>query len=138
MKLNIHNDYFKWWCGTVIVGALPIFIRIIVYTLTNKNIELFNVIELICFGFSIQVSSIYFCIGKPSKQTENNLTINTTVSVIFIVIFSVVYIISMLEEGILNLVKTKLFVIITCIISLYVGQNSVKCAIINSQLLEQE
>lgn len=135
MNKSIHSDYFKWWCGTVIVGAIPIFIRMIAYCLIKKDIELINITELICFGFAIQISSIYFGIGKPAASTENTLIFNTTLSIVFIVIFSIIYIISMVSTEILNMHMAKCIVAITCAISLYVGQNSVRCAIINARLL---
>lgn len=138
MTERIHNDYFKWWCGTVLVGAIPIFIRLIAYSLTNKNIELFNITELVCFGFSIQISSIYFGMGKPSKLTENRLILNTTLSVIFVMLFSIIYIMSIVSSETLESSTTKIFLAITCGISLYVGQNSVKCAIINNSILAEE
>lgn len=138
MQHNIHSDYFKWWCGTVIIGAIPIFIRFIAYFITNKNIELINITELICFGFAIQISSIYYGMGQPSKQTENNIIINTTISIVFIVLFSIIYIIAMLADNILNMNTTRILVAITCGISLYIGQNSVRCAIINNKVVAQE
>ncbi len=109
MTEKIHNDYFKWWCGTVIVGAIPIFIRLIAYTLTNKSIELFNITELVCFGFSIQISSIYFGMGKPSKLTENRLILNTTLSVVFVMLFSIIYIMSIMSPETLESSTTKIF-----------------------------
>ncbi|QUE97093.1 hypothetical protein [Klebsiella pasteurii] len=138
MTKKIHNDYFKWWCGTVIVGAIPIFIRLIAFLLTNKNIELFNITELVCFGFSIQISSIYFGMGKPSKLTENRLIINTTLSLVFVMLFSIIYIMSIMSSDTLESSTTKIFLTITCGISLFVGQNSVKCAIINNTMLAEE
>lgn len=138
MNGNIHADYFKWWCGTVIVGEIPIIIRLISFMIIKKDIELFNITELVCFGFAIQISSIYFGIGKPSFQSENKFIVNTTFSIIFIVIFSTIYIISMLAEELLDLTFTKILVIITCLISRYIGQNSVQCAIINNDILTKE
>ncbi|HDH7790229.1 TPA: hypothetical protein PJH86_005095, partial [Raoultella ornithinolytica] len=129
MTESIHSDYFKWWCGTVVVGAIPIFIRLIAYFLTDNNLELFNITELVGFGFAIQISSIYFGIGQQNIKTENILIINTTFSLVFVVIFSIIYIISLISANTLNPATTKTFVIIACLISLYVGQNSVKCAI---------
>lgn len=136
MTESIHSDYFKWWCGTVVVGAIPIFIRLIAYFLTDNNLELFNITELVGFGFSIQISSIYFGIGQQNIKTENILIINTTFSLVFVVIFSIIYIISLISANTLNPATTKTFVIIACLISLYVGQNSVKCAIMNKNCVE--
>lgn len=132
MTENIHSDYFKWWCGTVIVGAIPLFIRLLAYFLTTKNIELINISELVCFGFSLQISSIYFGMGKPNKFTENRLLVNTTLSLVFIMLFSIIYIMSLISSDALQPSVTKGFLVLTCCISLYVGQNSVKCAIINN------
>lgn len=136
MTESIHSDYFKWWCGTVVVGAIPIFIRLIAYFLTDNNLELFNITELVGFGFAIQISSIYFGIGQQNIKTENILIINTTFSLVFVVIFSIIYIISLISANTLNPTTTKTFVIIACLISLYVGQNSVKCAIMNKNCVE--
>ncbi|EOX6074856.1 MULTISPECIES: hypothetical protein [Klebsiella/Raoultella group] len=136
MTESIHSDYFKWWCGTVVVGAIPIFIRLIAYFLTDNNLELFNITELVGFGFAIQISSIYFGIGQQNIKTENILIINTTFSLVFVVIFSIIYIISLISANTLNPATTKTFVIIACLISLYVGQNSVKCAIMNKNCVE--
>lgn len=138
MTEKIHNDYFKWWCGTVIVGAIPIFIRLAAYLLTNKNLEVINITELVCFGFSIQISSIYFGIGKKNKLTENQLLLNTTFSIVFVMIFSIIYIMSIVSLESLNSSVTKAFLAVACVASLYVGQNSVKCAIINDDILAGE
>ncbi|HEF0077818.1 hypothetical protein I5370_21810 [Citrobacter sp. FDAARGOS_156] len=136
MTESIHSDYFKWWCGTVVVGAIPILIRLIACFLTDNNLELFNITELVGFGFAIQISSIYFGIGQQNIKTENILIINTTFSLVFVVIFSIIYIISLISANTLNPATTKTFVIIACLISLYVGQNSVKCAIMNKNFVE--
>lgn len=138
MTEKIHNDYFKWWCGTVIVGAIPIFIRLAACLITNKNLEIINITELVCFGFSIQISSIYFGIGKKNKLTENQLLLNTTFSIVFVMIFSIIYIMSIVSLESLNSSVTKTFLALACVVSLYVGQNSVKCAIINDDILSEE
>ena len=127
---DIDTEYVKWWCGTVIVGALPIIIRLIIFILSNKQIELFNATELICFGLAIQISCIYFSIGQVNAPTQNKSIFYTTASILFIVILSILYSLTMGLFEVLNIDHVKLFIGIICAISLYVGHDSVKCAII--------
>lgn len=132
--LKIKNETINWWCGTVIVGALPIIIRLIISSLSNNEIELINASELICFGFSIQISSIYFSVGQMDDSLKKQVTINTTLSILFIVILSVLYSVTMLFPQHFNLLKVKCLLIFLCLASLYTGQNSVNCAIIASKM----
>lgn len=132
----INNEYVKWWCGTVIVGAIPIFIRLIISILSKSEIEIFNPAELICFGFAIQISCIYFSVGQFDQGIQNSSIINITVSIIFIVMLSVLYSLTMLLSDSLNITNVKYFISAVCIISLYVGHNSVKCASMNKMLHE--
>lgn len=131
---KLKNETLNWWCGTVIVGALPIIIRLIICALSNKNIEAINATELICFGFSIQISSIYFSVGQLDDSVKNNVIINATLSIVFIVIFSVLYSVTMLLPESFNLLNVKILLSLVCAISLYTGQNSVNCAIIANKL----
>lgn len=131
---KLKNETLKWWCGTVIVGALPIIIRLIICVLSNKNIEAINATELICFGFSIQISSIYFSVGQLDDAVKNNVIINATISIVFVVILSVLYSVTLLFPEAFNLLNVKILLSIVCAISLYTGQNSVNCAIIADKM----
>ncbi len=131
---KLKNETLNWWCGTVIVGALPIIIRLIIWALSNKNIEAINATELICFGFSIQISSIYFSVGQLDDAVKNNVIINATLSIVFIVILSVLYSVTMIFPESFDLLKVKILLSLVCAISLYTGQNSVNCAIIANKL----
>lgn len=131
---TIDNEFIKWWCGTVFIGALPIFIRIIISTLSNKDMELLNATEIICFGFSIQISSIYFSVGKLDDSLKNKIMINATFSIFFVVILSVLYSVTMLFPESFDIKNVKILLIVICLISLYSGHNSVKCAIIADKM----
>ncbi|YCI31055.1 hypothetical protein M1E08_09590 [Erwinia sp. PK3-005] len=134
LGLKLKNETLNWWCGTVIVGALPIIIRLIISILSKKNIELINATELICFGFSIQISSIYFSVGQLDDALKNNVMINATLSIVFIVILSVLYSVTMIFPESFDLLKVKILLVLVCAISLYTGQNSVNCAIIANKM----
>jgi len=129
-----NTEFVKWWCGTVIVGAIPIFIRLIISSLSHKDIEIINATELICFGFSIQISTIYFSVGQINDSLRNEIMINATFSIIFVVILSVLYSVTMLLAEDYNLILAKIIISIICLISLYTGHNSVRCAILAQKM----
>lgn len=134
LRIELDNEVIKWWCGTVIIGAIPILIRLLISLLSNKDIELFNVTELICFGYSIQISSLFFSAGQLSESQKNTVVVNTTLSIVFIVLFSVLYSVTLLFSESFDLNKVKWLVGVICGISLYCGQNLINCAIIANKM----
>ncbi|KJH59144.1 hypothetical protein UF13_15250 [Pantoea agglomerans] len=132
-KSGEHENFekMKWWCGTVVIGAVPLLIRFAFYFFSNFEIDILAIPEIVCFGFGIQISVIFSNIQamQIKKNTTNYLL--TTISVVFIIIFSIFYALSLIVPSPLNNFNSSLFLLIVCLISLFIGHVSVKNAIID-------
>lgn len=128
---NVDFEKMKWWCGTVVIGAVPLFIRFAFYSFSNYQIDFLAIPEIVCFGFGIQISVIFSNIQamQINKNTTNYLL--TTISVVFIILFSIFYALSLIAPSPLNNLSSSLFLLALCLISLFIGHVSVKNAIID-------
>lgn len=128
---NIEEfEKIKWWCGTVVIGALPVLIRLAFYFFSNYNIDMLAIPEIVCFGFGIQISVIFSNIQAIKKKRSSVNFILTTVSIVFIIIFSIFYSLSLITPSPLDNFKSSIFLSLLCIVSLFIGHVSVKNAII--------
>lgn len=79
----------KWFIYTVIIGALPFIVRLLIYT-AKKNIDpsyIVNIVDLVTFGLVLHVSQINE-LDSWKGMSENKKTLFRSISLVFVLCFS--------------------------------------------------
>ena len=99
------NRKIKWLIYTVLVGLIPIILRILVWLVSqSKEMILFNASDFVAFGLIMHISNI----NEIEKFNSNNnswKTIQNGISVLFIAFYSVLLAANLLGQsnpGIIN------------------------------------
>ncbi len=90
-KLSMVNIKIKWLIYTVLVGLIPILLRILIWSiLQNKTIDFFNASDFVAFGLVLHISNInqieHFNNLEKSWKTVQNGT-----SIFLITVYSVLF-----------------------------------------------
>lgn len=122
----------RWLIYTVIVGALPILVRILMYIISNHvpNAVCFSPVDIVFFGLTLNISNINEVNGlnpKRTKKGENDVVSNykdafSAISTLLIIFLSIplgsLYMGELTDQTIIN--QTTAFVgsIVLSILSL--------------------
>ena len=115
------NRNVKWLTYTVLVGLIPVLARFLIWAVTdNQHISLLNATDFIIFGLILQISNIneieHFHNGHQSWKTFQNGS-----SIIFIVMYAVLFACQLLGQsipGLINDVYMLIFAISLSVVSL--------------------
>ncbi len=112
----MENKKIKWLIYIVLVGMIPILSRLLVWTVTNPGtVSSITASDFISFGLILHISNINE-IEHMSDENKSWKTIQNGTSIAFIALYSVLFSLVMLSEGIPSFVDDQ--VIKVCAISL--------------------
>lgn len=112
----MENKKIKWLIYTVLVGLIPIISRLLVWGVTQSGIvNLLAASDFIAFGLILHISNINE-IEHLSDSDKSWKTIQNGTSILFIALYSVLFCLTMLSEGIPDFVDSQ--VITLCVIAL--------------------
>lgn len=93
------NVKIKWLIYTVLVGLIPVFLRLLIWSvLQNRTMDFLNASDFVAFGLILHISNIneieHFNDHEQSwKTTQNGL------SIIFIVLYSALFTCSLFDQS---------------------------------------
>lgn len=112
----MENRKIKWLIYTVLVGLIPIISRFLVWGVTQSGIvNILAASDFIAFGLILHISNINE-IEHLSDSNRSWKTIQNGTSILFIALYSVLFCLTMLSEGVPSFVDSQ--VIKTCVIVL--------------------
>ncbi|WP_286901887.1 hypothetical protein [Vreelandella sedimenti] len=120
----MENRKVKWLIYTVLVGLIPIVSRVLVWGVTQPGtISVLAASDFIAFGLILHISNINEIehLGDGEKTWK---TIQNGTSILFIALYSVLFSLIMLSEGVPDFVDSKVIkmcVIVLAIISFFIS-----------------
>ncbi|MCI5189348.1 MAG: hypothetical protein D3905_06030 [Candidatus Electrothrix sp. AS4_5] len=112
----MENKKIKWLIYTVLVGLIPIVARILVWGVTKSGtVSMLAPSDFIAFGLILHISNINE-IEHLKGDDKSWKTIQNGTSILFIALYSILFSLTMLSEGIPNFINYQ--VIKTCVIVL--------------------
>lgn len=112
----MENRKIKWLIYTVLVGLIPIISRFLVWGVTQSGIvNILAASDFIAFGLILHISNINE-IEHLSDSNKSWKTIQNGTSILFIALYSVLFCLTMLSEGVPSFVDSQ--VIKACVIVL--------------------
>jgi hypothetical protein len=94
----MENKKIKWLIYTVIVGMLPILLRLLVWLVDKtKTVEPFSAADFVMFGLVLHISNINE-IEHLQKLDKTWKTVQNGLSVVFITIYSVFFALTLLSS----------------------------------------
>ena len=116
----MENKKIKWLIYTVIVGLIPILLRLLVSLLTKPGtITMFTASDFISFGLVLHISNINEIehIGLQNEPDKAWKTIQNGLSILFISFYSVFFALTLLNESPNSLIEIKIITRCTIILS---------------------
>ncbi|MCC4271805.1 hypothetical protein LL254_13890 [Marinobacter nauticus] len=112
----MENKKVKWLIYTVLVGLIPIISRFLVWGVTQSGtVNLLAASDFIAFGLILHISNINE-IEHLSDSDKSWKTIQNGTSILFIALYSVLFCLTMLSEGVPGFVDSQ--VIKLCVMTL--------------------
>lgn len=112
----MENKKVKWLIYTVLVGLIPIISRFLVWGVTQSGtVNLLAASDFIAFGLILHISNINE-IEHLSDSDKSWKTIQNGTSILFIALYSVLFCLTMLSEGVPGFVDSQ--VIKLCVMAL--------------------
>lgn len=112
----MENKKIKWLIYTVLVGLIPILSRLLVWGVTKSGtVSILATSDFIAFGLILHISNI----NEIEHITDDNKSWKTAqngTSILFIALYSVLFALVMLSEGVPTLIDSN--VIKVCTIAL--------------------
>tara|TARA_R110001592_G_scaffold363036_1_gene679424 strand:+ start:37198 stop:37611 length:414 start_codon:yes stop_codon:yes gene_type:complete len=103
----MENKKIKWLIYTVLVGLIPIISRLLVWGVTQAGtVSILAASDFIAFGLILHISNINE-IEHLSDNEKSWKTIQNGTSILFIALYSVLFSLVMLSEGIPNFIDSK-------------------------------
>lgn len=101
------NKKVKWLIYTVLVGLIPILSRLLVWIVTQAGtVSLLTASDFISFGLILHISNINE-IEHLSEENRSWKTIQNGISIAFIALYSVLFAIVMISEGVPSFVDAN-------------------------------
>ncbi len=106
-KSNMSNVKIKWLIYTVLVGLIPVFLRLLIWTVLQKRtMDFLNAADFVAFGLILHISNIneieHF--NDPEKSWK---TLHNGISIAFISFYSVLFACSLLGESNPGLINVR-------------------------------
>lgn len=113
----MENKKIKWLIYTVLVGLIPIFSRLLIWTVTQTGtLKMLATPDFIAFGLILHISNINE-IEHLSNDNKSWKTTQNGTSILFIALYSVLFSLIMISEGIPNFINSQVLLICTIILS---------------------
>lgn len=120
----MENKKIKWLIYTVLVGLIPIISRMLVWGVTQAGtVSILASSDFIAFGLILHISNI----NEIEHLSDNDKSWKTTqngISILFIALYSVLFSLIMMSEGIPSFIDTqaiKICVIVLAAISFFIS-----------------
>jgi len=95
----MSDKQIKWLVYTVIIGLIPIFLRLILHFVTSGGIKLFSASDFIAFGLILHISNINELEHYSKAKDKSWKTIQNGLSIIFIVFYGLLFTLTLLSEA---------------------------------------
>lgn len=92
------DKQIKWLMYTVLVGLIPIILRLIMHVVTNGSVKMFNASDFIAFGLILHISNINELEHYTKVKDKSWKTIQNGLSIIFIVFYGLFFALTLLSE----------------------------------------
>jgi hypothetical protein len=124
----------KWWSYIVILGLMPIMLRLIIATIVTRDysIDWFTASDLVAFSLVLNISSMNG-MNDFSWRSEVNKTLLYITSLVFIIVCTLLYAVILVAEG--SPYSFKTFAINTYSIISLVGSISIGFAVYRKILI---
>lgn len=120
----MENKKIKWLIYTVLVGLIPIISRALVWGVTQAGtVNVLAASDFIAFGLILHIANINE-IEHLSDNDKSWKTIQNGTSILFIALYSVLFSLIMLSEGIPNFIDSQVIkycVIVLAAISFFIS-----------------
>ncbi len=101
------NKIIKWLIYTVLVGLIPILLRLIIYFVTvNDTVSLINASDFITFGLVLHISNINEIEHIQSRDFSWK-TIQNGISLAFIIFYSALFCLVLLSENVNSIINSR-------------------------------
>ncbi len=113
----MENKKIKWLIYTVLVGLIPIISRVLVWGVTQTGtVSILATSDFIAFGLILHISNINE-IEHLSDDDKSWKTTQNGTSILFIALYSVLFSLVMLSEGIPNFIDVKVIKICAIVLA---------------------
>ena len=103
---SMTDRKIKWLMYTVLVGLIPVLCRLLIWVISqDRNIDLLNATDFVVFGLILHISNIN-AIEQFDDSQEAWKTAQNGTSILFIVLYSVLFASSLLDQANPGLVDT--------------------------------
>jgi len=95
----MSDKQIKWLIYTVLIGLIPIFLRLMIHLVTNGSIKLFSASDFIAFGLILHISNINELEHYSKVKDKSWKTIQNGLSILFIVFYGLLFTLTLLSEA---------------------------------------
>ena len=98
-RSNMANVKIKWLIYTVLVGLIPVFLRLLIWTvLQNRTMDFLNAADFVAFGLILHISNINEIehLNDPEKSWK---TRHNGISIVFIVLYGALFTCSLFDQS---------------------------------------
>ena len=113
----MENIKIKWLVYTVLVGLIPVLLRILIWSiLHNRTMDFFNAPDFVAFGLILHISNINE-IEHFNDNERSWKTIQNGLSIVFILFYGVLFACSLLGQSNPGLINVRAITYISMILS---------------------
>lgn len=115
------NRKIKWLIYTVLVGLIPILSRLIVWVVTKEgSVNLLSPSDFVAFGLVLHISNIneiehFSGVEREWKTAQNGI------SIAFIAFYSVLFALTLIGDGVVDVVAITICTIILSLVSFLIS-----------------
>ena len=92
----MENKKVKWLIYTVLIGLIPIFTRVLIWSVTNGQVAVISPSDIIIFGLILHISNINEL--EHYEKDKSWKTIHNGISITFIVFYGLLFTLTLLSE----------------------------------------
>jgi hypothetical protein len=92
----MENKKVKWLIYTVLIGLIPIFTRVLIWSVTNGEVALISSSDVIIFGLILHISNINEL--EHYEKDKSWKTIHNGISITFILFYGLLFTLTLLSE----------------------------------------
>lgn len=101
------NIKTKWLIYTVLVGLIPVFLRLLIWSvLQNRTMDFLNAVDFVAFGLILHISNINE-IEHFNDQEKSWKSIQNGLSIVFIVLYGSLFTCSLFNQSSPGLIDAR-------------------------------
>ncbi len=98
-RSNMVNVKIKWLIYTVLVGLIPVFLRLLIWSvLQNRTMDILNASDFVAFGLILHISNINE-IEHFNDREKSWKSIQNGLSIVFIVLYGGLFTCSLFDQS---------------------------------------